>query len=139
MKVKLNKYLRDIGINEENYWILNEKVEGDPNYEEDEDGFIKAESFCLNTTLAMINYSYLCYFREHCLRGYPLNLTFEEWKKYIDKMIEAFKLIITEEKDEERDIKKLTKEEFKVQLKKRQRKINSGLRLYAKYFNHLWW
>lgn len=45
MKVKLNKYLRDIGINEENYWILNEKVEGDPNYEEDEDGFIKAESF----------------------------------------------------------------------------------------------
>lgn len=54
-------------------------------------------------------------------------------------MIEAFKLIITEEKDEERDIEKLTKEEFKVQLKKRQRKINSGLRLYAKYFNHLWW
>lgn len=87
----------------------------------------------------MINYSYLCYFREHCLCGYPLNLTFEEWKRYIDKMIEAFKLIITEEKDEERDIKKLTKEEFKVQLKKRQRKINSGLRLYSKYFNHLWW
>lgn len=136
MRIKINKYLRDIGINEENYWILNEKS-GDPRYEEDEDGFIEAETWELNTTLAMMNYSYLCYFREHCLHSYPIGLTFEKWQEYIDKMIEAFKLIIVEGNN--LDTKELGAEEFRIQSKRRNKKINFGLRLYAKYFNNLWW
>lgn len=134
--MRINKYLRDIGINEENYWILTEKG-GDPRYEEDEDGFIEAETWELNTTLAMINYSYLCYFREHCLHSYPIGLTFEKWQEYIDKMIEAFKLIIIEGNN--LDTNELGAEEFRIQSKRRNKKINFGLRLYAKYFNNLWW
>ena len=70
-------------------------------------------------------------------------------KVYIEKLKNGLTVMIVPKKDIQKngfksdyfgcDIKKLTKEEFKVQLKKRQRKINSGLRLYAKYFNHLWW
>lgn len=71
MKVKINKYLRNIGINENTYWIMSEDHDGDSRYKEDEDGFINAETWNLNTTLAMINYSYLCYFREHCMHAYP--------------------------------------------------------------------
>ena len=94
MKVQINKYLRNIGINEKNYWVIAEDHGNDTRYKEDEEGFINAETWNLSTTLAMINYSYLCYFREHCLYAYPSNLTFEKWQEYIDKMIKAFELIL---------------------------------------------
>lgn len=34
MRIKINKYLRNIGINENTYWVMKDKVEGDPRYEE---------------------------------------------------------------------------------------------------------
>lgn len=137
MRIKINKYLRNIGINENTYWVIKDKVEGDFRYEEDEDGFVEAETWNLNITLAMMNYSYLCYFREHCLKGCPCTLTFEKWKEYIDKMIDAFELIITDK--DEPDICKVGNEEFKRLSKRRNKRINFGLRLYVKYFNDLWW
>ena len=137
MRIKINKYLRNIGINENTYWVMKDKVEGDPRYEEDEDGFVEAETWNLNITLAMMNYSYLCYFREHCLKAYPCDLTFEKWKEYIDKMIEAFELILTDK--DELNINELGMEEFKIQSKRRNKKISFGLKLYVKYFNALWW
>lgn len=135
--MKINKYLRNIGIDENTYWVIKDKVAGDFRYEEDEDGFIEAETWNLNITLAMMNYSYLCYFREHCLKSYPCDLTFEKWKEYIDKMIEAFELILTDK--DEPNISELGIEQFKIQSKRRNKRINFGLRLYAKYFNDLWW
>ena len=54
--VQLNKYLREIGI-DENYWLF-KKNQNDSRYEPDEEGFIPAEYFNLNTTLAMIIYSF---------------------------------------------------------------------------------
>lgn len=136
MKVKINKYLRNIGINENTYWIMSENHDGDSRYKEDEDGFINAETWNLNTTLAMINYSYLCYFREHCMYAYPADLTFEKWQEYVDKMIKAFELMLKE--DDYWDLAKSNEENIKIS-KNIQKQIKFGLRLFAKYFNSLWW
>ena len=73
--LQLNKYLRELGI-DENYWLFKEK--NDNRYLPDEDGFIDAETFNLDMTLSMIIYSYLCYFRDHCLVGHPASMTFEQ-------------------------------------------------------------
>lgn len=123
--LQLNKYLRELGI-DENYWLF--KDEKDGRYKPDEDGFVNAETFNLDATLSMVIYSYLCYFRDNCLVGYPGSMTFEKWKEIIDKMIEAFRLQI----DLDENINNINS-------KNKQKKINYGMRLFIKYYNHLWW
>lgn len=123
--LQLNKYLRELGI-DENYWLF--KDEEDGRYKPDEDGFVNAETFNLDATLSMVIYSYLCYFRDNCLVGYPGSMTFEKWKEIIDKMIEAFRLQI----DLDENINNINS-------KNKQKKINYGMRLFIKYYNHLWW
>ena len=136
-KIGFNKYLEKIGITEDNYWAYNDEAKDtDPRYQPDEDGFIEADAWNLNTTLAMINYSYLCYFRDHCLHCYPPNISFEQWKHYIDAMIKAFELILVENDD---DYYTKTPEERTQISKNRWKQIRFGLRLYAKYFCDLWW
>lgn len=73
--LQLNKYLRELGI-DENYWLF--KDEEDGRYKPDEDGFVNAETFNLDATLSMVIYSYLCYFRDNCLVGHPGSMTFEK-------------------------------------------------------------
>lgn len=123
--LQLNKYLRELGI-DENYWLF--KDEEDGRYKPDEDGFVNAETFNLDATLSMVIYSYLCYFRDNCLVGHPGSMTFEKWKEIIDKMIEAFRLQI----DLDENINN-------IDSKNKQKKINYGMRLFIKYYNHLWW
>lgn len=123
--LQLNKYLRELGI-DENYWLF--KDEEDGRYKPDEDGFVNAETFNLDATLSMVIYSYLCYFRDNCLVGHPGSMTFEKWKEIIDKMIEAFRLQI----DLDENINN-------IDSKNRKKKINYGMRLFIKYYNHLWW
>ena len=123
--LQLNKYLRELGI-DENYWLF--KDEEDGRYKPDEDGFVNAETFNLDATLSMVIYSYLCYFRDNCLVGHPGSITFEKWKEIIDKMIEAFRLQI----DLDENINN-------IDSKNRKKKINYGMRLFIKYYNHLWW
>ena len=125
--LQLNKYLRELEI-DENYWLFkNAKNNDDNRYLPDEDGFVNAETFNLDATLSMIIYSYLCYFRDNCLVGHPGSMTFEKWKEIIDKMIEAFKLQIDLDSN------------IDLPSKNRQKKINYGMRLFIKYYNHLWW
>ena len=123
--LQLNKYLRELGI-DENYWLF--KDEEDGRYKPDEDGFVNAETFNLDATLSMVIYSYLCYFRDNCLVGHPGSMTFEKWKEIINKMIEAFRLQI----DLDENINN-------IDSKNKQKKINYGMRLFIKYYNHLWW
>lgn len=125
--LQLNKYLRELGIDEE-YWLFKDAQDGkDMRYKPDEDGFINAETFDLDATLSMIIYSYLCYFRDNCLVGYPGSMTFEKWQEIIDKMIEAFKLQIE------------LNNNIDISSKNKKKKINYGMRLFIKYYNHLWW
>lgn len=129
MRIELNKYLKEIGI-DENYWLFDKtNQENDSRYRLNEDGFVDAEFFNLDTTLAIILYSYLSYFQENCLYGTPMGMETHQWEKIVAKMVEAFKLML-EEPDFPYD---------KTQSKNKQKKINYGLRLFIKYFNCLWY
>ena len=74
--VKYNKYLKELGLNKNDYPF--NIVEGDERYFEDEDGFKNSEFFSLDYSLSLYIYSQLCYFREHCLYGYPNGFTEEK-------------------------------------------------------------
>ena len=127
--LKPNKYLREIGI-DENFWLFKDAKSGDDRYKPDEDGFVNAEFWNLDSTFAMYIYSHLCYFKEHCNVGHPGNMTWKQWNKCLDDMITAFKLLV--EEDKITDYKS-------VQSKNREKKINYGLRLFAKHMRSLWY
>ena len=126
--LQLNKYLKELGI-DENYWLFRDKQLNDNRYKPDEDGFIPAEFWNLDSTLAMYIYSHLCYFRDNCNVGHPGNMSEEKWNKILDDMITAFKLLI--EKDET--------DYHSIKSKNRQKKIRYGLRLFIKYLYDLWY
>lgn len=126
--LQLNKYLKELGI-DENYWLFRDKQLNDNRYKPDEDGFIPAEFWNLDSTLAMYVYSHLCYFRDNCNVGHPGNMSEEKWNKILDDMIIAFKLLI--EKDET--------DYHSIESKNRQKKIRYGLRLFIKYLYDLWY
>ena len=126
--LQLNKYLKELGI-DENYWLFRDKQLNDNRYKPDEDGFIPAEVWNLDSTLAMYIYSHLCYFRDNCNVGHPGNMSEEKWNKILDDMITAFKLLI--EKDET--------DYHSIESKNRQKKIRYGLRLFIKYLYDLWY
>ena len=127
--LKPNKYLREIGI-DENFWLFKDAKSGDDRYKPDEDGFVNAEFWNLDSTFAMYIYSHLCYFKEHCNVGHPGNMTWKQWNKCLDDMITAFRLLV--EEDKITDYKSM-------QSKNREKKINYGLRLFAKYMRSLWY
>ena len=127
--LKPNKYLREIGI-DENFWLFKDAKSGDDRYKPDEDGFVNAEFWNLDSTFAMYIYSHLCYFKEHCNVGHPVNMTWKQWNKCLDDMITAFRLLV--EEDKITDYKS-------VQSKNREKKINYGLRLFAKHMRSLWY
>ena len=126
--LQLNKYLKELGT-DENYWLFRDKQLNDNRYKPDEDGFIPAEFWNLDSTLAMYIYSHLCYFRDNCNVGHPGNMSEEKWNKILDDMIIAFKLLI--EKDET--------DYHSIESKNRQKKIRYGLRLFIKYLYDLWY
>ena len=126
--LQLNKYLKELGI-DENYWLFRDKQLNDNRYKPDEDGFIPAEFWNLDSTFAMYIYSHLCYFRDNCNIGHPGNMSEEKWNKILDDMITAFKLLI--EKDET--------DYHSIESKNRQKKIRYGLRLFIKYLYDLWY
>ena len=126
--LQLNKYLKELGI-DENYWLFRDKQLNNNRYKPDEDGFIPAEFWNLDSTLAMYIYSHLCYFRDNCNVGHPGNVSEEKWNKILDDMITAFRLLI--EKDET--------DYHSIESKNRQKKIRYGLRLFIKYLYDLWY
>ena len=127
-----------MGIDEHNWLFNKETQEIDNRYKPDEEGFVNAEHFSLDYSLSLYIYSQLCYFRDHCLVGHPTDMTFEQWKDIIDKMIEAFKLQILEDNTWDRFQYPNEAERVKAN-KNRQKKINYGMRLFIKYYNHLWY
>lgn len=138
MILKLNKYLKELGIDEHNWLFNKETQEIDDRYKPDEEGFIDAEHFSLDYSLSLYIYSQLCYFRDHCMYSYPGFMTQKEWENIINKMIEAFKLQILEDDTWDR-LKYPNKAERVKASKNRQKKINYGMRLFIKYYNHLWY
>ena len=135
MILKPNRFLKEIGINED-YWLFNEENKDDLRYIPDEEGFVDAEHFSLDTSLSLYIYSQLCYFREYPIKcGTPIGLTHKKWIEIVDAMIEAFKLMLVEDTNPQTRSKK---EQYYFS-KNRRKKINYGLRLFIKYFNNLWY
>lgn len=137
MILKPNKYLKELGI-DENYWLFSKSNQGDPRYVPDEEGFVDAEHFNLDTSLSLYIYSQLCYFRDYPMTcGTPMGMTHEQWENTVNAMIEAFRLLIIEEDYSDRWI--MTDKQWKQQSKNKRKKINYGLRMFIKYYNNLWY
>ena len=137
MILKPNKYLKELGI-DENYWLFDKTNQDDPRYVPDEDGFVDAEHFSLDTSLSLYIYSQLCYFRDYPMTcGTPCGLTHEKWEEIVNSMIEAFRLLIIEEDYSQRYT--MTDKEWKQRSKNRQKKINYGMRMFIKYYENLWY
>ena len=135
MILKPNKYLRELGI-DENYWLFSKNNQDDSRYVPDEDGFVDAEHFNLDTSLSLYIYSQLCYFRDYPMTcGTPVGMTHEQWEGIVNSMIEAFKLMIVEDNESWT----LTERERKYHSKNRSKKINHGLRMFIKYYHNLWY
>lgn len=146
--VKLNKYLRELGI-DENYWLFKNK-KYDERYEEDEDGFVSAEFFDLDTSFALMIYSHLCYFKEYIStmatpgfvyydkngRKLSEKQASRRWNQILDSMIEAFKIkIISYEQIKEYlhldDYSDIEKKCYKIWRK--------GATNFIRYFDALWY
>lgn len=165
----LNKYLRELGINEDT-WPFNEIAENVKAFENGEpydgryvekaplkdgtidEGFINAETFNMDTTLAMIIYSYLCYFRDNCMDfGVPGYLTMKngkdmgieygskKWYEIVNAMITGFRMYIMLEEESPRVTDYKEYSEWKRAMAQYTRKMNYGIRLFAKHFSSLNW
>lgn len=136
--MKYNHYLKEIGINENEYPFPDSYDMDDPRYQEDEEGFINANFWSLDFTFACYIYSHLCYYRDYCLVAHPAFLTPEKWKDILNKMIKGFRLYITE-RDNYKETYGMTDKERAKLSKNRQKQINYGFRLFMKYFGCLWY
>ena len=137
MILKPNRYLKELGI-DESYWLFNKSNQDDSRYVPDEEGFVDAEHFNLDTSLSLYIYSQLCYFRDYPMTcGTPCGLTHEKWEEIVNAMIEAFRLLIVEEDYSERWT--MSEQEWKHKSKNKQKKINYGLRMFIKYYSNLWY
>ena len=137
MILKPNRYLKELGI-DENYWLFSKSNQGDPRYVPDEEGFVDAEHFNLDTSLSLYIYSQLCYFRDYPMTcGTPMGMTHEKWEEIINAMIEAFGLLIVE--DDYSDRWTMSDKKWKQLSKNKQKKINYGLRMFIKYYGNLWY
>ena len=118
--LKLNKYLKEIGINKKSF-PFNEKFDKKNEFKE-------AELWNLDYTLSMIIYSYLCEFRKYyadgitpsCFGSFVENEyvcddnDHEKWLEIVDSMIDGFKLCILEQSptEEQQAIATKGKENF---------------------------
>lgn len=112
--------------------------------------------YSLDNTIARFVLPRLKFFKKNII-SYPPDITYEEWKSILDKMILSFELILdTSEPDfgerkyhiEKIDdnISKLVKDpdstfDFEAYMKwskDKKSKINEGLKLFAEYFQSLW-
>ena len=151
--MKINKYLKELGLDwydlPGNYdKKLEEEKPGvaaaDCRNKEDEEGVCNYEFFSLGYTLSLFIYSKLCYFREHiadivtpgCLtscynysneeeRKKQSAAAHQKWLEIVDKIIEAFKLQITGEREGYEGIDRETQRE--------------GMQLFIEYYNCLWY
>ena len=144
--MKMNNYLKELGLK----WYdlpgnYNEKLSkniklsdvaaADLRNKEDKDGFCDYEFFSLDYSMALYIYPRLCYFRDHIapmatpgcfssLGEVKENEGQDLWIEILNKMCEAFKLIILGEAGDNG-----------INLFK----VNEGLHLFAEYYLNLWY
>lgn len=112
--------------------------------------------YSLDNTIARFVLPRLKFFKKNII-GYPPDITYEEWKSIIDKMILAFELILDKSEPNFGELKFNTEktdnghwkmvedpdstfdaEAYMKWHKDRQSTIAEGLKLFAEYFQDLW-
>lgn len=91
-------------------------------------GFDDSETWSLYTTISKFILPRLKRFKEINI-AYPGNLTSEEWDNTLDKIIKAFEYLSSEKYWD--DLWSRNDDTHKM--------IEKGLKLFAKYFEALWW
>ena len=121
-------YEKEIGVDPNKYWW---KEMGDDNrqsqwkLEKQKYGFDERETWDLDRVFLTWIYPRLKMFREvnNC---HPAKMTMEEWNKILDEMIEGFGCSL---KDNH-----ATADDSVIS-----EKLQKSLKLFAEYFNDLWW
>lgn len=85
------------------------------------------ELWNLDITIAEFIYPRLKKFKKITV-GFPVGCTEEEWDKYLDEMIKAFKILKTDG---------LHSESYDYE--KSEEEVKRGLELFVKYYNNLWY
>ena len=102
----------------------------------------------LDVTIARFILPRLMVFKEHCERTPNLNMSIEEWKGILDKMIYAFERIACQTEEDTPEYKAYIKAiwnnemdlaDLKRAAKASLKPIAEGLSLYHKYYRNLWW
>ena len=75
--MKFNHYYKELGLKDTDFLFENYEDIADRN-KEDAEGFCDCEFFSLDYSLALYIYGRLRYFEDHCLYGYPANMTEQE-------------------------------------------------------------
>lgn len=165
----LNKYLRELGINEKSWPFreikanTDEFLSGTDNYDgryvhqaplkdgSIEENLIDAETWNMDNTLAMIIYSYLCQFREygatvatpgcfcHKIKRDGTMVDVPNGHEKWLKTLDKMILAFRLYIQEDDDHLKLCGDELRKSMRRRSRKIDYGMRLFIKYFGCLGW
>lgn len=141
----LNKYLREIGYNENSYpFSEKDKV--------DKEGFKVSEFFSLDTSMTLYLYSQISYFRENiAIKVTPScflspddtndskNIGHKKWLKMIDKILYGLKLNCA---TEEVQLKLLNKENGIIDSDdyiKIRKSFKKSMTLLTEYWDCFWW
>jgi hypothetical protein len=89
-----------------------------------QNGWADYETWSLDTFLAPYISERLKLFKEK-VNGVPKDITFRQWKSIIDKMIKTFEFI--------------SSDNYFNRTTKEQKRVEEGLFLFSKYYQHLWW
>lgn len=116
------------GIQNVNFSLIDERDKRWEDFKRQrvERGFDESETWALDSTIAKFILPRLTEFRE-CTCGYPGFMdSADEWHDVLNKMIDAFELLAKDDKpivwpEDEREV------------------IDEGLKLFAEYFESLWW
>ena len=121
-------YEKEIGVDPNKYWWKEMSDDGrQPQWELEKQkyGFDERETWDLDSVFLAWIYPRLKMFREvnNC---HPAKMTMEEWNKILDEMIEGFECSL---KDNH-----VTADDSVIR-----EKLQKALKLFAEYFNALWW
>jgi len=112
-------------------------------YQRGKRGWADSDTWGFDYYLTDVIYNGLKYFKAN-LHSFPPTMTFEEWEKILDEIIEGFGLInqiLNNERMGYVPNSKMTKKEkkrFKCLSRKEDRKIVKAFKLFSKYYFHLW-
>ena len=121
--------IKTAGIPNVNFSCTDEQSDNEVRrYQRIANGFDESETWDLGWTIARFVHPRIAEFRKRCIRCglHPAKVTLEEWNNILATIEEAFHLLATIDDVLDRTISE-------------EEKIREGLKLFAEYYDALWW